>query len=94
MPRVLASILVLSVTMLLVLSIVGWPRLRSTTIHYDLIRLRADVSELRREQQALSVALEEERSPERLAVKARALGLQPPAGAQKSSRTTTPEAPP
>ena len=76
-PRVLGSVLVLAMALLLMLSIIGWPRLRSTSIHYRLNRLRAEVHELRDQEHHLAVALEQERAPRRLAERATALGLQP-----------------
>ena len=74
-PRVLISVLLIAMLMLGVLSIIGWPRLRSTSIHYQLIRLRADVKELQRQQHMLEVQLEHERAPGRLAIRAAALGM-------------------
>jgi hypothetical protein len=74
-PRVLISVLLLALVMLFVLSIIGWPRLRSTSIHYDLTRLRAEVQELQQHEHRLEVALECERAPARLAEQAAALGL-------------------
>jgi hypothetical protein len=77
-PRVLSTLLLVSAVVLAALSLVGWPRLRSTAIRYDLIRLRGEVDELRRQEHRLATELEVERSPERLATRARALGLTPP----------------
>lgn len=77
-PRVLLSVLLLSMLLLLVLSVIGWPRLRSTSIHYSLTRLRAEVQELREREHHLAVRLELARAPNRLAAQAAALGLQPP----------------
>ncbi len=76
-PRVLSSALLAAAVVLGVLVLVGWPRLRATSIHYDLIRLRADVLALEREERGLRLELECERSPLRLAVRARELGLVP-----------------
>jgi len=77
MPRVLVLLLIWAVGMLAVLSLVGWPRLRSTSTHYDLIRLRSQVTELQQQHHLLEVALEEQRSPPRLGQRAAALGLIP-----------------
>jgi hypothetical protein len=74
-PRVLISVLLIALLMLGVLSIIGWPRLRSTSIHYQLIRLRAEVQELKRQEHLLAVELEHERAPARLAIRAAALGM-------------------
>lgn len=74
-PHVLSAILVASAMVVLALGLVGWPRLRSTTIHYDLIRLRADVQDLERRERKLRLELEEERSPQRLAARAAELGM-------------------
>lgn len=74
-PRVLISVLLIAMLMLGVLSIIGWPRLRSTSIHYQLIKLRAEVQDLQRRQHQLEVELEHERAPARLAIRAAALGM-------------------
>ena len=57
------------------LFLVGWPRLRSTTIHYELIRLRSEVEMLQRREHALRVELEQERNPVTLGKRAEHLGL-------------------
>jgi hypothetical protein len=57
---------------------VGWPRLENTSIHYDLIQLRADVEELERRERTLRLELELFRNPTELAAEARAAGLVPP----------------
>ncbi len=79
---VLSSTLLLGGVLLVVLFLVGWPRLRSTTIHYDLIRLRGEVTELRRHERSLELSLEEARSPARLMARGEALGLEPPQPAE------------
>ena len=78
-----ALILLLSVSAIVVLALglVGWPRLRSTSIHYELIRLRAQVAELEQSQRSLMLVLERERSPEHLSARARAIGMVPAAPA-------------
>ncbi len=76
-PHVLSAILLASAMLVLALGLVGWPRLRSTTIHYDLIRLRAEVQDLERREQKLRLELEVERSPQRLAARAAELGMVP-----------------
>lgn len=78
-PHVLSAVLIVSIMVVLALGLVGWPRLKSTTIHYDLIRLRADVRDLERRERTLRLELEEERSPQRLAARATELGLVPAA---------------
>ena len=78
-PHVLSAILMVSTMVVLALGLVGWPRLRSTTIHYDLIRLRADVQDLERQERSLRLELEQERSPQRLAARAAELGMVPAA---------------
>ena len=80
-PQVLSALVAASAMVVLALALVGWPRLKSTSIHYELIRLRAEVEELERRERALRLELERERSPERLAERARALGLVPAAPA-------------
>ena len=78
-PHVMSAVLVVSATVLVVLFLVGWPRLRSTSIHYELIKLGAEVQQLERQERRLRLALEQVRSPVRLGDRARTLGLEPPA---------------
>ena len=78
-PHVLTALMCVSALVVLALGLVGWPRLKSTSIHYELIRLRAQVGELERRERLLMLELEHERSPEHLAERARALGLVPSA---------------
>jgi hypothetical protein len=77
----LSLLLMVSALVVLALGLVGWPRLRSTSIHYELIRLRAQVADLEQRQRSLMLELEIERSPENLAARARALGMVPAAPA-------------
>jgi len=74
----LAATLMLAMLLGSLLFLVGWPRLQATSIHYDLIRLRAQVEELERQHRELEVTVERARSPELLARRAQRLGLQPP----------------
>jgi hypothetical protein len=78
-PRVLSSVLVAAAILVVALLLVGWPRLRSTSIHYQINRLGAEVRELERREHRLMLDLEHERNPARLADRARSLGLGPPA---------------
>ena len=78
-PQVLSALIGVSVMVVLALALVGWPRLKSTSIHYELIRLRAQVAELEQHERILRLELEHERSPERLAARARELGMVPAA---------------
>ena len=78
-PQVLSALLVVSALVVLALGLVGWPRLKSTSIHYELIRLREQVAVLEQRERTLRLELEHERNPERLAARARALGMIPPA---------------
>ena len=80
-PQVLSALIGVSAMVVLVLALVGWPRLKSTSIHYELIRLRAQVGELEQRERVLQLELEKERSPERLALRARELGMVPAAPA-------------
>ena len=77
-PHVFSIVVFLSGVVLSALFLVGWPRLRSTSIHYDLINLRAEVLELERREDRLRVELELVRSPSALAERARQVGLVPP----------------
>lgn len=78
-PYVLTALLAVSAMVVLALGLVGWPRLKSTSIHYELIRLRAQVRELEQRERLLVLELETERSPQRLAHRASELGLVPAA---------------
>ena len=76
-PHVLSLLLMVSALVVLALGLVGWPRLKSTSIHYELIRLRSQVAELEQRQRSLMLELELERSPEHLAARALTLGMVP-----------------
>jgi len=91
--RVLALALLLALALGGALALVGWAPLEVTAINYDLLRLRAQVTELKRRHRALEVQLEAERSPEVLARKARTLGLVPPEEATPPSGKSSGEAP-
>jgi hypothetical protein len=91
--QVLTALLMVSALVVFALGLVGWPRLKSTSIHYQLIQLRAEVAELEERQRNLQLELELERSPERLAARARALGLvdaAPPGLAAEAADGETP----
>jgi len=74
---VLSTFLLLAVLVVGVLGLVGWPRLKITSIHYDLIRLRAEVDQLESRERVLRLDLEYLRSPRVLAARATKLGLVP-----------------
>ena len=80
-PHVLSVVLFISVAVLSVLFLIGWPRLRSTSIHYDLITLRSEVKELQRTEREMMLELDVVRSPTSLAEHARHVGLVPPTAA-------------
>lgn len=80
-PHVLSVVLFMSVAVLTVLFLIGWPRLRNTSIQYDLITLRAEVKELQRTEREMRLELDVVRSPATLAEHARHLGLVPPTAA-------------
>jgi len=86
---VLSAVLLVSGVVLTALILVGWPRLKSTSIHYELNRLRAEVKDLQRVEHELIVQLERQRNPVRLGERARKLGLQAPSS--ESINMTTPE---
>jgi len=77
-PHVLSTFLLLAALVVGALGLVGWPRLKITSIHYDLIRLRAEVEQLQTRERTLRVELEHRRSPGVLAARAAELGLVPP----------------
>jgi hypothetical protein len=92
-PQVLSALIGVSAMVMVALALVGWPRLRSTSIQYELIRLRAEVEELEQHERALRLEFERERSPERLAARARELGMVPAAPAGLPARPTPEVAP-
>ena len=75
---VLAVLLAVATVVILVLFLIGWPRLKSTSIHYELIGLRAQVQDLERRERALRLELEQQRSPMRLRQEGHRMGLAPP----------------
>ncbi|MCU0302614.1 MAG: hypothetical protein MUC56_00930 [Thermoanaerobaculales bacterium] len=77
-PHVLSTFLLLAAMVVGVLGLVGWPRLKITSVHYDLIRLRAEVEQLQARERTLRLELERWRSPRMLAARAHMLGLAPP----------------
>lgn len=76
--HVLGGTLLLASALVAVLFAVGWPRLKATSIHYRLIRLRAEVEHLQQVEHTLALQVERERDPARLVRRAKALGLVPP----------------
>ena len=76
-PHVLSIVVLMSAVVLVALFLVGWPRLQRTSIHYDLIQLRAEVRELERRESELRLLVEQERNPARLAERAGSAGLAP-----------------
>ena len=75
--QVLIVVLAASIFVVLALGLVGWPRLKGTSVNYDLIHLRQEVAELEVIERRLYADLEFERSPARLAERATELGLAP-----------------
>ena len=69
------------------LALIGWPRLRDVSLHYDLVRLRTVVESLRHQERQLEAELEMLRSPEVLARQAREMGLAPPTASAISAST-------
>ena len=77
-PRVLTTAILLGAGLVVTLFLVGWPRLRATSIHYDLLQTREEVQRLEAVERSLRLELERERNPDRLAHRALELGLEPP----------------
>ena len=77
-PHALTAVLLAAGALLLMLALVGWPRLKCTSVNYDLIRLRSEVRELHHQERRLAADLERRRNPMTLAHRAHELGLQPP----------------
>ena len=84
----LSTFLLLAALVLGTLGLVGWPRLKITSIHYDLIRLRAEVDRLTLREHALRLELELQRSPQVLAERAGELGLVPPEDGEAGHEST------
>jgi hypothetical protein len=87
---VLSTFLLLAVLVLGVLGLVGWPRLKITSIHYDLIRLRVEVDQLELRERALRLELEHQRSPQVLSARAVEMGLVPPEAATVDPAAVSP----
>ena len=78
-PMAFAMLGLLSLALGLTLALIGWPRLQSISIHYDLVQLRADVEYLGYQARDLEAQMEQLRAPEALVLRASTLGLAPPA---------------
>jgi len=78
-PMAFAMLGLLSLALVLTLALIGWPRLQSVSIHYDLVQLRADVEYLEYQARDLEAQMEQLRAPEALGLQASLLGLAPPA---------------
>lgn len=84
-PLAFALLGLFSLALALTLALIGWPRLQSVSIHYDLVRLRNDVEALEHQVRDLEAGMQKLRAPEALALEAGRLGLVPPAAATVSS---------
>lgn len=78
-PLAFALLALLSATLTLALALIGWPRLQSISIHYDLVELRGEVEILEYRALDLEAHLHALRAPEVLAEQAERSGLVPPA---------------
>ncbi len=76
--QALVSILLIAVGLLLALTLIGWPRLRRISVHYDLIQLQAEVHHLEHRERELILHLQEWQDPTALSLRATALGLEQP----------------
>lgn len=77
-PLAFALLGLFSLALGLTLALIGWPRLQSVSVHYDLVRLRTDVESLQHQARSLEARMERLRAPEALALEASRLGLTPP----------------
>lgn len=77
-PMAFALLALVSLLFVAALAVVGWPRLRGISLHYELVRARAEVENLRHRERQLVVAVEKLRAPNNLADRAAELGLAPP----------------
>ncbi len=84
-PMAFAMLGLLSLTLGLTLALIGWPRLQSVSLHYDLVKIRADVEHLEYQARDLEARMEQLRAPEALGLQASRLGLAQP----ESSAYTT-----
>ncbi len=75
--RALAAMLITAALVGVMLFLIGWPRLQTTSINYHVIQLRSEVEALTRRERALEIAVQEQTRPAHLAEQARSLGLQP-----------------
>lgn len=80
-PVAFALLALTSLLFVAALALVGWPRLRGISLHYELVRVRAEVESLRYRERQLAVEVEKLRAPSHLAARAAELGLAPPSGA-------------
>ncbi len=92
-PRVLSTVLMLATGVVVVLMLVGWPRLESTSVHYDVLGLRSEVEVLEERARRLELELETLRAPRTLSERAQELGLTPPADAGTSDTDGSGETP-
>ncbi len=77
-PMAFALLGMVSLGLGLTLALIGWPRLQSVSLHYDLVRLRAEVERLEYQARELDARLGQLRAPEALGFQASLLGLAPP----------------
>lgn len=84
-PLAFALLGLFSLALALTLALIGWPRLQSVSIHYDLVRLRSDVEILEHQARDLEARMQKIRAPEALALEAGRLGLAPPTADTVSS---------
>ncbi len=84
-PLAFALLGLFSLALALTLAMIGWPRLQSVSIHYDLVRLRSDVEILEHQARDLEARMHELRAPESLTLEAGRLGLVPPTASTVSA---------
>ncbi len=77
-PLAFALLGLFSLALGLTLALIGWPRLQSVSLHYDLVRLRGNVETLQHQARDLEARMERLRAPAGLALEAGLLGLAPP----------------
>ncbi len=74
-PLAFSLLGLLSLALGLTLGLIGWPRLQSVSLHYDLVRLRTEVESLQIQARDLEAQMERLRAPQTLGRQATALGL-------------------
>lgn len=77
-----ATVLGVCLLLLMLLVVASWPRLESLAVHYEISRLRQQITELEKRRHRLEVDLDTATNPTALRAAGEDLGLQLPTEAQ------------